>query len=166
MKPLGYFSTELDLEGVRTKTPIFVFSEVSGLLISWKRAKELRILSASYPNPPPMSTGETNVRSVSSSNVTMARQQLLAEFADVFSEEIKPMVGEMFKIRLTDDAVPFAVSTPRNVPYNYMEKLKTELDQLLKDGVIVPVTEPTDWCSPITVVPKTNDKIRMCVDLT
>ena len=76
------------------------------------------------------------------------------------------MIGEKFQICLTDDAVPFAVSTPRNVPYNYMSKLKLEIEQLLKDGVIMPVTEPTDWCSPITVVPKTNDKIRMCVDLT
>lgn len=33
-------------------------------------------------------------------------------------------------------------------------------------GVISPVQEPTDWCSGMVVVPKTNGKVRICVDLT
>ena len=33
-------------------------------------------------------------------------------------------------------------------------------------GVIVPVREPTDWCSGMVVVPKPQDKVRICVDLT
>ena len=37
---------------------------------------------------------------------------------------------------------------------------------MLKDEVISPVTEPTDWCSGIVVVPKANDAVRICVDLT
>ena len=31
--------------------------------------------------------------------------------------------------------------------------------------VIMKVTEPTDWCSPIVVVPKDNGDVRICVDL-
>ena len=26
--------------------------------------------------------------------------------------------------------------------------------------------EPTDWCHPMVIVPKTNDDVRICVDLT
>ena len=33
-------------------------------------------------------------------------------------------------------------------------------------GVIRKVQEPTDWCSGIVVVPKSNDRVRICVDLT
>lgn len=33
------------------------------------------------------------------------------------------------------------------------------------DGVISPVTEPTDWCSALVVVPKLAGSVRLCVDL-
>ena len=33
-------------------------------------------------------------------------------------------------------------------------------------GVIVKVTDPTEWCAGMVVVPKQNDKVRICVDLT
>ena len=32
--------------------------------------------------------------------------------------------------------------------------------------VITRVSEPTDWCSGMVVVPKANGKVRICVDLT
>ena len=35
-----------------------------------------------------------------------------------------------------------------------------------KDGVITEVTEPTEWCAGMVVVPKPNGKMRICVDLT
>ena len=40
------------------------------------------------------------------------------------------------------------------------------LDKMLDRDVIEPVDEPTEWCSGLTIVPKPNGKIRMCVDLT
>ncbi len=47
-----------------------------------------------------------------------------------------------------------------------MPKVKKELDQLETLRVIKRVTEPTEWCAPIVVVPKPNDKVRICVDYT
>ena len=35
-----------------------------------------------------------------------------------------------------------------------------------KIGVITKISEPTEWCAGIVVVPKPNGKIRICVDLT
>ena len=32
--------------------------------------------------------------------------------------------------------------------------------------VIEPVDEPTEWCAPIVVVPKSSGEVRVCVDLT
>ena len=44
---------------------------------------------------------------------------------------------------------------------------KAELQLLQDQNIIVPVTEPTEWCARIVVAPqKGTDEIRMCVDLS
>jgi len=46
-------------------------------------------------------------------------------------------------------------------------KLKAELELLQSQYIIAPVTEATEWCAPIVVVPnKDLEKICMCVDLS
>lgn len=37
---------------------------------------------------------------------------------------------------------------------------------MLKQGVISPVIDVTDWCFGIVPVPKANGQMRICVDLT
>ena len=69
-------------------------------------------------------------------------------------------------IELVDGAKPYQLTTPRRVSIPYLPKLKEELEEMEKIGVIKPVKEPTAWCHPIVVVPKQEDKIRICLDLT
>ena len=77
------------------------------------------------------------------------------------------MQGEEFHISLTDGDKPFCVRTPRVIPFAYRDKLKAELGLLLEQGIIAPVTEPTEWCAPIVVTPKKGvDQVRLCVDLS
>ena len=71
-----------------------------------------------------------------------------------------------YKIHIKDDIKPYAVATPRRLALPLKKKVKNELDNLEALGVIKPVTKPTEWCSPIVVVPKSNEKIRLCVDYT
>ena len=47
-----------------------------------------------------------------------------------------------------------------------MDKVNTELQRMEKMGVISCVSEPTDWCAGLVVVPKPNGRVRICVDLT
>lgn len=71
-----------------------------------------------------------------------------------------------YKIHLKDNVMPYAVSTPRRLALPLKDKVKHELDNLEALGVIKPVTKPTPWCSPIVVVPKSHEDIRLCVDYT
>ena len=71
-----------------------------------------------------------------------------------------------YEIRLKDDVKPFALSTPRRVALPLLSKVKAELQRMENMGVITKIDEPTDWCAGIVVVPKPNDKVRICVDLT
>ena len=70
-----------------------------------------------------------------------------------------------YKIALKDDARSFAINVPRRVALPLMDKTKKDLRRMEDAGVIVRVEQPTDWCSPMVVVPKKDD-VWICVDLT
>ena len=99
------------------------------------------------------------------------KQELMKKYHRVFDGTVRPMKGEKFTIKLREDAKPFAIKTPRTVPYAYRDPLQKLLKKMVAEGVIAPVTEPTEWCAPSVVTAKkgfdaeTNpEKIRLCVD--
>ena len=71
-----------------------------------------------------------------------------------------------YKIKLKPNAKPHAIMTPRRVALPLKAKVREELDRMEKLGVIRKVEEPTPWCAGMVVVPKSNGKVRICVDLT
>ena len=82
---------------------------------------------------------------------------------------VKPLniiKGRSVHIKLSEDNTPYNVPAPRRVPFPLIPKLQAKIDRMLETDVIMPVTEPTDWCAPIVVAPKRHsDDIRVCVDL-
>ena len=81
--------------------------------------------------------------------------------------KVKPEAAPEYAISMKPDAKPFAVAAPRRVPVPYLKKVEGELERLKELDVIRPVTNPTQWCAPIVVVPKDKtDTVRICVDLT
>ena len=74
------------------------------------------------------------------------------------------MPGE-FKIELKEGTKPLKLFAPRTIAAGLKDKAKEELDSMLKQRVIEYVEEPTEWCSGLTIAPKANGGIRMCVDL-
>lgn len=156
---------QFQVNGKVTQVDVHIYQSVSGTIISWATAQKLGILPKCYPNPMPsvQTMGTTDPEA----HELPTAEQIMSEFPSVFDGQIRTMPGEKFHISLTDDAQPFCVYTPRTIPLAYRGKLKDEIDLLVEQGIIAPVTEPTDWCAPIVVAPKKNsDKIRMCVDLS
>jgi len=88
----------------------------------------------------------------------------IKEFSHVF-KGLGKMPGSLY-IELKHDVEPVRLFSPRPIAAGLREPAKKELDKMLNDGVIESVEKPTDWCSGLTIVPKTGGKIRMCVDLT
>jgi len=76
------------------------------------------------------------------------------------------VMPEVFKITMKDNVKSYRLCAPRTIAAGLKDKAKLELDKMLKLDVIEPVEEPTEWCSGLTIAPKSNGKIRMCVDLT
>ena len=62
-----------------------------------------------------------------------------------------------------DEAVKPVVHPPRKVTVALRDRLKEELDKLVREKVITPVTEPTNWVSSLVLVNK-PEKLRICID--
>ncbi|KAF0314697.1 hypothetical protein FJT64_001511 [Amphibalanus amphitrite] len=71
--------------------------------------------------------------------------KLKAEFPRVFDTEstLRKMTGEPMKIELTDDAVPHAVTTARNIPFCWREDVRLQLDELMEKDIIEPQLAPS-----------------------
>ena len=88
----------------------------------------------------------------------------VAAFPNVFSG-LGTMPGQ-FTICLKKDYEAKRLFSPRPIAIGLKDKAKKELDRMLAEDVIEPVEEPTEWCSGLTIAPKKNGKIRICIDLT
>jgi len=74
-------------------------------------------------------------------------------------------LNDSYKIKLKDDATPFALIARRQVPIPLLPKEKEELLRMENVGVITRIDEPTNWCVDMVVVPKQKGNVRICVDL-
>ena len=97
--------------------------------------------------------------------------KLVVDAIDVQKDFPKLFVGlgklnMQHHINLTDDARPVCLYAARKVPHPLLPRVKDELKRMEDQGVISKVTQPTDWCSGMVVVPKPNGKVRICVDHT
>lgn len=90
------------------------------------------------------------------------RNDLLSEFDDVF-EEIGEFPGEC-KIHLDPAVIP-VIYPPRKIPFTLRGHLKEELNRMEHQGIIVKVTEPTNWVNALVVVEKPRiGYFRICLD--
>ena len=53
---------------------------------------------------------------------------------------------------------------PRRIPVALRNKLRIELLRLQEEGILVPVTEPTEWVSSMVAVLKKDGSLRVCLD--
>ena len=91
------------------------------------------------------------------------RESTIEKYPKVF--EGLGNLGELYVIKLRNDAKPLALYTPRSVPLPLRHKVKDELDRMESLGVITKVEAPTQWCAGIVAVPKTSGAVCICVDL-
>ena len=64
-----------------------------------------------------------------------------------------------YQIKLKGDAKPYTLQVPRRVALPLLPKVKAELHRMETLGVISKIEEPTEWCSPMVVVPKSNGTV-------
>ncbi|XP_065190961.1 uncharacterized protein K02A2.6-like [Sycon ciliatum] len=171
----GSIRASLQVGEVQHSTVIHVYKGLDDALLSRSSLSALQLLPSDWPAqypaanaaaPPKVRAVSKPVVNPSSADIARVRDELLQEFSDVFSDTgLKAMAGPPMDIQLQPDAKPSCVHTARPIPYAFRDQVKSQLDTMVVDGIIEPVSEPSEWCHPIVLVDKkgTTEK-RLTVD--
>ena len=89
-------------------------------------------------------------------------QAVLDHHTTIFKESLGWVEGVTAKIHVDSTTQPKFFKA-RPVPYALHEKVEKELDHLVKEGVIQPVTH-SDWATPVVPVVKRDGSVRLCGD--
>lgn len=88
--------------------------------------------------------------------------QLKSEFFEVFKNELGKCNVVTVNLPLCDRATPIFCK-PRAVPLAWRNAIAKQLDDLVQNGVLIPI-DNSDWGTPLVPVVKPNGQIRICGD--
>ena len=142
---MGTFRATLTYKERQISETVFVLKDQLYSLLSKKACVDLGLITR---------IGEVNTQPVN----------FIGEFPQLFHGLGK--LETKYHIKLNPDVKPVCLYTPRKIPHPLLPKVKNEIDSMLRQGVISPVTVPTEWYFGIVPVPKPNGRVRICVDLT
>nr|XP_033477362.1 uncharacterized protein K02A2.6 [Epinephelus lanceolatus] len=100
------------------------------------------------------------VRKLSPSSTQL--QVILEKHEEVFREELGSMKNITVKLHVKPGSKPVFLKA-RPVPYAIRPKVEADLDAMVKNGVLEPVTT-SEWATPIVPVQKKDGGIRTCGD--
>ena len=88
-----------------------------------------------------------------------SKDEILHDYKGIF-EGVGKLTGLQVKLNV-DPEVPAVAQPVRRTPFSLREKVKEKIEGLVAMDIIEPVEGPTPWVSPVVVVPKQNDEIRV-----
>ena len=145
---LGHFQGHLSHRERSTTHQVFVVNKLKNNLLGLPAITSLKLAA--------------RIEQTSSCNITSS-ERIKDKFPKVF-QGLGNLGGE-YTIKLGPDAKPYSLFIPRHVPLPLRPKVEEELNRMEKEGVISKVSEPTQWCAGMVVVPKKSGSVRICVDL-
>ena len=119
-------------------------------LLSGKAAQAMGLITVNYDN--------FRVVNAASS----ADHHYVRKFPDAFKDTPGILPGKKVHLTTEDGAVP-VVRCARTLPEARKDVVKAELQRLTDEKIVVPIDEPTDWVSQMSVAEKKSG-IRICID--
>ena len=89
----------------------------------------------------------TNASVFAITAIQLTREKLFHDFADVFANKVGKLDGQ-YKITLDTTVAPVQ-HAPLRVPAPLRDQLKKTLADIVKDGIIAPISESTPWISSL-----------------
>lgn len=161
LKTLGCAVMNLQQDETVIKERVYVVSGASKLLLGIPAIRSLGLI---HEIPGTYSVKAVHQMPDSHPLQSGTKEDIVKQYPSLF-QGLGKLEGE-HTIQLKEGATPFCLTTPRRVPLPLMKQVQEEIKRMEQLDVIEPVDEPTEWCSPIVVVPKADGRVRICVDLT
>ena len=164
IRRVGEVNYELSMPDKRRRKAIFHVN----MLKKWHQAEDTCLWAASVDSEEEEDTpswrGESGKSPCVGSQLTEQQKgqllELLTEFKTVMSGKCgRTSIGQ-HRIR-TVEGLPVR-QRPYRMPHIYREAVEKELEMMLEEGVIEPCV--SEWASPMVIVKKKDDTIRLCVD--
>lgn len=121
-------------------------------LLSRKAAETMNLITVNYHNFEDINAITTNSGS-----------KWKEEFPECFDGNLGTLPGGPVRLRLKPDADP-VIRPARTLPEAIKEKVRVELDEMVRRGILAKVDIPTDWVNQMAVTEKKSGKIRICID--
>lgn len=147
LETIGSFTAKVTVGQKSTTAKFVVIKDEAEALLSRDTATALNILKIGL-----------NIQSVKTET-----SEFISEFKPLFTG-----FGKLHdrQIKLTIDPKVKPVAQPvRRTPFGLRGKVEKKIQELIEKDIIEPVSKPTPWVSPIVVVPKANNDIRVTVDM-
>ena len=108
-----------------------------------------------------------DVKQLTVSDPSDKRQQhridaLLKKYPSIQQKAIGKLANIKGRLNLKEGVAPVFLKA-RQVPYSLRKKVELELEKLVQEGVLIPVSW-SEWATPIVVVPKADGSVRICGD--
>lgn len=132
---VGVFEARIETSKAKNDADFYVFKDYGKILIGYDTAMSLNILKI----------GE------SINNVNAG-------------SETGKIKGIVVNIPIDTNVRPVA-QPYRRIPVALEEAVDAKINDLLCSGIIEKVEGPSAWISPVVVVPKANDDLRICIDM-
>lgn len=101
---------------------------------------------------------EISINSITNVNL----DKLVKKYHELFDSKLGCYKYGKAKFEVGENTIPIFVK-PRRVPLAFQDDVNSELDRLVREGVLVPI-ENSDWGTPIVPILKKDGKLRVCVD--
>ena len=144
LETLGQFEAKIEAQGKFATATVVVVRGTHGSLLSYSTAVRLGLVDITV-------------------NTIHSCDETIKQYTSIFKG-----IGELknYEVKLSiDESVTPVAQRPRRVPFHIRKKVEEELTRLEEQGIIERVEGPTPWVSPLTVIPKKNGDIRICVDM-
>ena len=145
---MGKFKANISINNEEKQAEFLVVNTKCGSLLGCKTAPELKILH------------------IGPSAQTVNAVKIENEFQKKYPE-LSSGIGKLkdYQLKLHIDRKVKPVAQPlRRLPFRIREKVDKKLEELeAKD--IIDVSGPTPWVSPLVAVPKSNNDVRICIDI-
>ena len=132
------------------KVDFVIVNEAFTPLLSGNAAQAMGLITVNYGNFKVVN------------GISTAPHSYLHQFPAVFKDTPGILPGKRVHLTVEDGATP-VVRCARTLPEARKDAVKAELQRLVDESIIVPIDEPTDWVSQMSVAEK-KAGIRICID--